>query len=225
MTRERDREERNANKVDPADSSFLKFINIIFFSIFIKFLFKLTTFWHFSLYIAYCKIEDTKRKRWNDIHAKKRVYLIRRRRSETLSLASLLASVWAENTPVIHALLVIYTWWLRLDFHSFVLLALVLRTQSVYIVAHWISFLHSAQKTCRSTIFHKMSGNKNRGGGKTMTTGRTDEIIFKRRSSFPPHPLLRSSTSSRLMESTNGRAAYMEESVVRAKCSRSLKLS
>lgn len=78
---------------------------------------------------------------------------------------------------------------------------------------------------CRSTIFHKMSGNKNRGGGKTMTTGRTDEIIFKRRSSFPPHPLLRSSTSSRLMESTNGRAAYMEESVVRAKCSRSLKLS
>lgn len=123
------------------------------------------------------------------------------------------------------ALLVIYTWWLRLDFHSFVLLALVLRTQSVYIVAHWISFLHSAQKTCRSTIFHKMSGNKNRGGGKTMTTGRTDEIIFKRRSSFPPHPLLRSSTSSRLMESTNGRAAYMEESVVRAKCSRSLKLS
>lgn len=142
MTRERDREERNANKVDPADSSFLKFINIIFFSIFIKFLFKLTTFWHFSLYTAYCKIEDTKRRRWNDIHAKKRVYLIRRRRSETLSLASLLASVWAENTPVIHALLVIYTWWLRLDFHSFVLLALVLRTQSVYIVAHWISFCY-----------------------------------------------------------------------------------
>lgn len=66
---------------------------------------------------------------------------------------------------------VIYTCWLRLDFHSFVLLVLVLRAHCRVGSRSAISsrcLLPPPSAENGSTIFHKMSGNKNSGEGRTV---------------------------------------------------------
>lgn len=66
---------------------------------------------------------------------------------------------------------VIYTCWLRLDFHSFVLFVLVLRAHCRVGSRSAISsrcLLPPPSAENGSTIFHKMSGNKNSGEGRTV---------------------------------------------------------
>lgn len=115
---------------------------------------------------------------------------------------------------------VIYTCWLRLDFHSFVLFVLVLRAHCRVGSRSAISsrcLLPPPSAENGSTIFHKMSGNKNSGEGRTVQ--RMKLYSNDVRTLFPI--LFSDRQTKHLMESTNGRAAYMEEeSVVRAKCPR-----
>lgn len=129
------------------------------------------------------------------------------RRSETLSLASPLASVWAENTPVIRnsrapRVSPRYLYLVVTPRFSFLRPP---RPRFAYTIGvHcrvWISFcyffemfpptLHSAQKTCRSTIFHKMTikiKTGGRRGGRRRRRRRVERMKLYSNDALPSLP-------------------------------------
>lgn len=132
---------------------------------------------------------------------------------ENTFVASLLASLGRKYTG--HSVFslssyrpVIYTCRLRLDFHSFVLFALVLRALHCRTAISSRCHLPPPSAENGSTIFHKMSGNKNSGEeGERRGQQRRRVERMKLYSNdgvrtlfLPPHPLLVDEASNGIYE-------------------------